>query len=132
MGAEMKLLLDTCSFIWMVSSPAKLSPVAVKALNNAENEIILSLTSVLEITLKWQAGKLTFPDKPEVWVPSEIAKWKLATREIDAASIFCSGTLPPIHKDPFDRLLVGLAVTQRLTIVTPDTHISSYKVSTLW
>ena len=128
----MKLLLDTCAFIWMVSNPSKLSIAATEALDTAENELFLGLVSVLEITLKWQAGKLKLPDAPQIWIPAEIARWKLLTKEIDTASIFCSGTLPPHHKDPFDRLLVALAITQNLTIVTPDAAITKYKVQSLW
>ena len=60
----MRLLLDTCVFLWLATEPARLSRVAIAALDDEQNELFLSDASVWEIALKYQAGKLPLPDAP--------------------------------------------------------------------
>jgi PIN domain nuclease of toxin-antitoxin system len=66
---DMRLLLDTCAFLWLAGQPMKLSAPAVAAINNAQNTLFLSDVSVWEIVLKHAAGKLPLPEPPRVWLP---------------------------------------------------------------
>ena len=69
----MKLLLDTCAFLWLAAQPRRLSPAATAAIDNPNNLLFLSDTSVWEIALKFAAGKLPLPKAPKIWVPQQVA-----------------------------------------------------------
>lgn len=69
----MRLLLDTCVFLWLTTEPSKLSALAVTALDDEQNELFLSDTSMWEIALKYKSGKLPLPDAPREWIPSELS-----------------------------------------------------------
>jgi PIN domain nuclease of toxin-antitoxin system len=125
------LLLDTCTFIWLASDPAKLSPAAAKAIDR-ESEIQLSDASVWEICLKWQSKKITLPSPPRTWVSEQLRQWRLQSLAIAPEHLFRCTELPDLHKDPFDRLLVAQALSQNLTLVTPDEAIRQYPVSVIW
>lgn len=128
----MKLLLDTCTFIWLCAEPSHLSKRAKKALGNHENLMLLSDISIMEICFKVTSGKLTLPDPPSVWIENQIELWQFELLPISRSHIYRSGELTLHHRDPFDRLLIATAIEKRLTIVTPDPEFQSYPVSLLW
>ena len=125
-------LLDTCTFIWLGTEPDKLSEKVARTIDDPESTLILSDGSAMEITLKWQAGKLVLPDPPGYWIESQIAAWKLDCRPINRADIYRAGELPDHHRDPFDRLLIAVALNHKATILTPDKAIHQYPVSYRW
>ncbi len=127
----MKFLLDTCTFLWLTSDPARLSDRATESLNGATN-LYLSDASVWEICLKWQAGKFKFPTPPRTWCEDQISVWNLESVNIQRSHMFRVTELPTHHKDPFDRLIVAQALEENLVIVTPDAHIGSYPVHVVW
>ena len=100
----MKLLLDTCVFIWLVQAPEEISRKARKMIDARDNELWLSHASIWEITLKHLAGKLTLPEKPRLWFSRQTAIWGVRDQSLDLESLYLSGELPSVHKDPFDRL----------------------------
>jgi PIN domain nuclease of toxin-antitoxin system len=128
----MNLLLDTCVFIWLATSPNKLSAAAKRAINDSRNELWLSHASVWEIHLNHLAGKLTLPEKPRLWFPRQMAVWAVRDRALDLESVHLTYDLPPVHKDPFDRLLVAQATTHDMTLVSPDEFFPKYDVKALW
>ncbi len=128
----MRLLVDTCTLIWMTAEPQRLSKPCVQALDNPESELFLSDCTVWEICQKWQSGKLKLPEPPRNWCQNQIAVWKLEPVTMERSHLFRVSELPDHHRDPFDRLLVSQALEERLTIVTPDSAIQRYPVSTLW
>ncbi len=128
----MKLLLDTCVFIWLTGSPDNLSAAAKRAINDNRNELWLSHASIWEIHLKHFAGKLTLPEKPRLWFPRQMAVWGISDRPLDLESLHLTSDLPPLHKDPFDRLLAAQANTHGLTLVSPDGIFSQYGTEVLW
>ena len=65
----MRLLLDTCVFLWLTTEPSRLSQAATVALDDEQNELFLSDAGIWEITLKHKAGKLPLPDAPRRWIP---------------------------------------------------------------
>ena len=127
----MSLLLDTCTFLWLTAEPSKLSEAACAALAGASS-LVLSDCTVLEIALKWRAGKLPLPSPPRTWVETQARTWSLARLNIRRRHIYRSTELAALHRDPFDRLLVAQAIDDSLTIVTPDPMIRRYPVATLW
>lgn len=127
----MRPLVDTCTLIWLTTSPNNLSPGAASGIDSAE-VLYLSEASLWEICLKWQSGKLSLPQPPRNWCEEQIRTWRLETLAIAREDLYRVSELPMHHRDPFDRLLVAQALRNGLTIVTPDKHIAQYPVSTLW
>jgi PIN domain nuclease of toxin-antitoxin system len=127
-----RVLLDTCAFIWLALNPARLSTAATGVINDPGNELLLSDVSVWEIVLKHTAGKLALPDAPRLWVPTRRAFFQLHPLPVAEAALFRSGELPKIHPDPFDRLLAAQAIEADLTVLTPDLPFERLGAQRVW
>jgi PIN domain nuclease of toxin-antitoxin system len=127
-----KLLLDTCSFLWLAQQPAMLSTAAVTAIDDPRNDLIFSDVSILEIVLKHSAGKLPLPKSPRVWLPEKIAFHQIDELALNHETILRSGELPRVHPDPFDRLLAAHAIEGGLVIVSPDAPLSALGAARIW
>lgn len=127
-----KILLDTCTFLWAAAKPEALSTEAKQILESPDTEIYLSLVSVWELLLKSSAKKLTFTEAPERWIPQQRDKLRAIALPLDEAALFQESRLPLVHRDPFDRALICQAITHGLTLLTPDPHIHRYPVPTRW
>ncbi len=128
----MRLLLDTCAFLWLAAQPARLSALAAAAINDETSELFLSDTSVWEIVLKYQAGKLPLPESPRGWIPKQIEFFQLQSLPVTAEAILQSGELPGPHRDPFDRLLAAQALARGFRLVSPDCFFGDVGVDCLW
>jgi PIN domain nuclease of toxin-antitoxin system len=127
-----RLLLDTCTFLWMTLGSPRLSTTALRLLEDASNEAFLSSGSAWEISIKWSAGKLALPQPPHHFVPSQRSQHQLSALPIREEDVLHLHRLPPLHRDPFDRILVSQAISQGLAILTPDSEISQYPVRVIW
>lgn len=127
-----KILLDTCAFLWLALEPRRLSRAAAAALDDGDNDLHLSDASVFEIVMKHRTGKLPLPSAPRSWLPSRIAFFKVQPIRIEAEAIYRSGELPPVHADPFDRLLAAQALIGPFQFVTPDPPFRAYGVDCIW
>ena len=130
----MKLLIDTCAFIWLATTPRQLSKGMRVLYENPSNEVYLSVASAWEISIKHRCGKLRLSnDMPPAEFIPEVRRRHgievLALREEDS---FMLPRLPPIHQDPFDRMLICQAIANQMTILTPDPLITQYPVLTRW
>ena len=132
MGSLMMLLLDTCSFIWLCSDPAKLSAAATKALDHPTNDRALSLASIWEITLKYHSGKLPLPQPPETWIEEQLRLQVIEVLPLHRDTLYRAGALPSVHKDPFDRVIAADALQRDLRLVTPDQPFTAYGCKTVW
>ena len=128
----MKLLLDTCTFLWIVTGDASLSPAARKLFSDPANDVFLSSVSAWEIALKHSIGKLPLPRSPQELVPDERQRHEIQPLPLDENAALFSAKLPDLHKDPFDRMLICQAITGSLTLLTPDPLIKQYAVTTAW
>jgi PIN domain nuclease of toxin-antitoxin system len=128
----MTLVLDTCTFIWLCSDPDKLSSAAVKALDDASNDRALSMASVWEIALKYQSGKLPLPQRPEVWVEEQLRWQVIEVLPLQRDTLYRASALPPVHKDPFDRVIAADALQRNLRVVTPDKPFELYRCQVVW
>jgi PIN domain nuclease of toxin-antitoxin system len=128
----MKLLLDTCTFLWIVTGDASLSAPARKLFSDPANEVFLSSVSAWEIAVKHSLGKLPLPRPPSVLVPEERKRHQIEPLALDEAAALFSAKLPELHKDPFDRMLVCQAMVGGLILLTPDSLITQYPVATTW
>lgn len=128
----MRLLLDTCTFLWVVDEHANLSDAARKAIVDPANEVFLSAVSSWEIAVKEARGHLALSEPAPRYVPKYRAAHRILELPLDEASVLQVARLPTPHKDPFDRMLVCQAIAHALAIVTPDPLIAQYPVRILW
>jgi PIN domain nuclease of toxin-antitoxin system len=128
----MKVLLDTCTFIWLALEPDRLSPQSRALFDDRATESHLSMASVLEIALKYRAGKLPLPLSPSEWIPSRRAFFHLKELALTESVVYRSCELPTDHQDPFDRLLAATAIEAGATILSPDKQLSLLGASRIW
>lgn len=127
-----KLLLDTCTFLWLISDDSKLSDKARSLFEQTENEVFLSSISFWEINVKYQLGRLPLPESPRYYIPMQRQKHGIESLSLGESDISHLLTLPSVHKDPFDRMLVCQAIERSMTLLTPDPLIQNYPVKTAW
>lgn len=128
----MKLLLDTCAFLWVVSDSPRLSRRTRDLFAASDNEVYLSAASAWEIAIKHALGRLRLPHPPDVFVRDAREAHAVLSLAIDEESALHLSRLPALHRDPFDRLLVSQAIVHGLTILTPDPLITQYPARTTW
>jgi PIN domain nuclease of toxin-antitoxin system len=125
-AASGRLLLDTHVLLWWLAGDPNL-PAEVGERIDTELEVFVSPASIWEIEIKRVAGKLEAPaDLVDVIEGSGVTELPIRYRHAELA-----GRLPPVHRDPFDRLLVAQAMSERLTLVSRDANIRRYDVALL-
>ena len=119
----MRLLLDSNVVVWMLSNPRRLNDRVSGIIANGHNELFVSTASLLEITSKAATGRLVFnaPMREDLaatceWLP------------VQANHALLVQALPPIHKDPFDRVIVAQAMIEEMTLITGDRRLLDYGV----
>ncbi len=112
--------MDTHTFLWWNANDPRLSPLARQHIADPANTIFVSLVSVWEIAIKAQTGKLVLPQPPALYVPSRIASNGFRVLPISLDHALHVYTLPLIHRDPFDRLLIAQSQQENLPILTTD------------
>jgi PIN domain nuclease of toxin-antitoxin system len=127
-----KLLLDTCTFLWLAGGGGPLSEEAATAIASPANEVYLSAASVWEVITKHQRGKLPLPEPPERLIAAERKLRGISALAFDEESAFQGSKLPWLHRDPFDRMLIAQAIAHGLAIVTPDPQIAQYPIRVMW
>jgi PIN domain nuclease of toxin-antitoxin system len=127
----MRILLDTCEFLWLVSGDAKLSVSVAAAIRDPQNQVFLSAVSFWEISLKHGLGKLPLPQAPAQFIPQQREKHLIAPLALDEAAVAQLSGLPALHRDPFDRMLVCQAKAHGLVIASSDALVRQYPVALL-
>ncbi len=122
----MRLLLDTHSFLWYITGDARLPPAALPLIRDPVNEVFLSVISIWEVLIKYQLGRLSMPQPPEIYVPQQRHRHRIESLPLDEASVANLARLPLLHKDPFDRMLLCQAIQNGLTIVSVDNVVRAY------
>jgi len=126
-----RYLLDTHVAMWFFNGSDALSATANQIICNRSNPIYISIASAWELAIKIGLGKLEFKGKAEGFIhlaeTSEIIILPIKTDYLSALE-----TLPMIHRDPFDRLLIATALAEQMTLITVDENIMRYKVSQIW
>lgn len=128
----MTLLLDTCTFIWLCSAPGNLGALASQALDSPNSDRALSLASIWEISIKHHSGKLPLPEEPAIWIEEQLALQQIDVLPLQRAVIYRATALPPVHRDPFDRIIAADALQRNLTLVTPDRPFLEYGCEVVW
>lgn len=122
----MRLLLDTHIFLWYITGDRRLGDRIRDAISDPKNDVYLSVISLWESIVKHKLGKLPLPGSPETYLPEQRERHMVSSLELDKASVANLASLPPIHRDPFDRMLVSQAIQHDLTIVTVDDAVCAY------
>jgi len=128
----MKLLLDTHTFIWWDSEPAKLSSRAIAACQEPTHTLLLSVASVWEMQIKQQLRKLTLGMPLKDLLARQQAVNRIQVLPIELSHVLAMDALPLHHRDPFDRLLIAQAIVEGATLVTADPIVALYSVPVLW
>jgi PIN domain nuclease of toxin-antitoxin system len=127
------LLLDTHVVIWTISSSDKISERAKRAMSRSAVALFVSVVSVWEIVLKHQAGKLLLETDLEEVVDQILYRSPWAILPMSPEHLPVLASLPMLHKDPFDRLLIAQATHARMSMLTADQDIKKYSgIRTLW
>ena len=126
----MNVLLDTCALLALASG--KLPRRAATALRRAP-EAYVSVISPWEVAIKTAAGRLRLRETPIDWWAAMVERYALQEVPLDAALACAAAALPPLHRDPFDRVIVALAYARAVPVLTSDENIAQYPdVRTLW
>lgn len=128
----MRALLDTHTFLWWVLDVPRLSDESRAILEDGDNDLVFSAASAYELAFKARSGRLTLPEPPETYVPDRLVSNGFTRLAIELAHALRAGSLPWIHRDPFDRMLVAQAQIEGLPILTADPAITRYDVETIW
>lgn len=128
----MRLLLDTCTFLWLIAGAPELSTRARDLFGDPDNDIYLSAVSAWEIAVKYGLGRLPLPEAPERFVPAQRDRHGIQPLALDEESALHLARLPRLHRDPFDRMLVCQAIVHGLVILGPDPAITQYPVRAAW
>ncbi len=123
----MTLLLDSHALLWALHSPEKLAPAAREAIQDGQNPVFYSAASIWELSLKASKGLLEIKGD----LLQAIEALHFVELPIRASHAWAVQSLPPVHADPFDRILVAQAITEKLTLVTRDQFLEQYQVPIL-
>ncbi|MBN8481418.1 MAG: type II toxin-antitoxin system VapC family toxin [Xanthomonadales bacterium] len=121
----MKLLLDTHLLLWAAGAPKKLSAAARRAIGDPRNTACFSAASLWEIAIKQSLGREDFRVDPGVLRRGLIENGYLEI-PVDGEHAVAVGVLPPLHKDPFDRILLAQAVVEGMLLLTSDAQVAQY------
>lgn len=128
----MKVLLDTQAFIWWDVEPERLGPQASAVCFDPANQLVVSVGTAWEMQIKHMLGKLTLRKPLRQLVADQVQQNGLAVLPVTMEHIFRLESLPSMHKDPFDRLLIAQALAEEWPFVSNDPVIAQYPVQVIW
>jgi PIN domain nuclease of toxin-antitoxin system len=128
----MSYLLDTTIFVWLLKEPEKLNRRALDLLEDEGQNVFLSSVTSWEVAIKSAIGKLTLPKKPDELISEVFTNFSFQPLSITHAHSLAVGGLAFHHRDPFDRMLIAQARSEKLVLMTADLIIQKYPVETLW
>ncbi len=121
----MKILLDTHLLLWAAGQPDRLPDAAVRLIDNPSNQMLFSAASVWEVAIKRGLGRKDFQVDPRL-LRRGLLDNDYSELPILSDHVVAIDALPPIHKDPFDRLLVAQATVEGITLLTSDPIVAQY------
>ncbi len=128
----MRYLLDTHTFIWLASAPEALSENVRLLAEEPENELLLSAASGWETALLYKLGRIELAAEPSRFIPDVIHNLALTPVNINFDTAISAATLPLIHRDPFDRLLVATALKKKIPLLSRDSILTKYGITVIW
>jgi PIN domain nuclease of toxin-antitoxin system len=127
----MKALLDTHAFLWAISGDEKLSQRAGRIFTSP-SDLWLSIASIWEILVKVQVGKIQLPIPAGPYILKKMVENKIETLPVSLDHVLRIESLPLLHSDPFDRMLIAQSLEEKLPLVTADRVFAAYQVDVIW
>lgn len=127
----MSYLLDTHVLLWALAEPGKLGSQAKRIIADPKEEVWFSSASLWEIAIKYQLGKLPLPGSPISLFPPYLAEAGFRALAVMPHHALGVGTLPALHRDPFDRMLVVQANAEGHTLMSVDPIFERYGIATV-
>ena len=128
----MPYLLDTHTFLWMAGDLSSLSAIALDIAEEKNNSLFLSAASAWEIAMLQQLKRVDLPDRPQRFIPEAMQRLSVLPIPIGFTTAISAATLPLIHRDPFDRILIAEALKEKMTVLTKDKLFAEYGVKIIW
>ena len=128
----MKFLLDTNVFLWALAEEYKLNSRAQGVLKDSSSELYFSAAGSWEIAIKFTLGSLPLPKAPSAYIPYALRLLAVRSLDITHEHALRAGELPLHHRDPFDRMLIAQAISERMTVLTADRALQRYKVDLIY
>lgn len=128
----MRILLDTHTFLWFIEGNPRVSPLAVRLIEDSQNDRLLSYASLWEVAIKASTGKLPLHEPFETLIPSELHRDGIDIVDFTIEHLNRLIALPFHHRDPFDRMLVAQAMVEGAPILSADPIFDAYGVQRLW
>jgi PIN domain nuclease of toxin-antitoxin system len=128
----MNLLLDTHAFLWLVTGDDRLSETARKTFLNQENSLFFSAASYWEICIKMSIGKISLKTGWFKTIQNEMEINAIQWLPIEMTHCVKVAKLPFHHRDPFDRMLVAQAITEKMKLLSRDSRLSAYSITRIW
>ena len=126
------LLLDSHVAVWWADEPERLEAPALRAIADPTNDVWFSSASAWELAIKVSIGKLTLSTPVGRYFAEHVSVNMFDALGIELTHIAAVEQLPQHHGDPFDRLLISQALTERLTIVSSDPVFAKYGLKRIW
>lgn len=128
----MRYLLDTVIFLWSLDAQRNLNDRALAILQNRQEEVFLSPVVTWEMVIKVACGKLKLSRPADDMVQRAFTEFRTRALPITHSHSLAVAQLPPLHSDPFDRMLVAQARSEKMVLMTADPILEKYPVETLW
>lgn len=126
----MRVLLDTHSWLWMLTEPNRLGS-SRDVIADTTTELLLSAASTWEIVIKHGLGRLDLPEPPVTYIPDRMRSTRVTPVPVEHRHALEVAGLPLLHRDPFDRLLVAQARVLGVPILTADARVAAYDVEVI-
>lgn len=121
----MRLLLDTHVLVWMTSESRRLSANARNLLGDPDNELLYSVVSLWELAIKYGLRRADIFLDPRA-LRRELRDNGFVELDITGEHAVAIDQLPPLHRDPFDRLLIAQSIVESITLITADPVVARY------
>lgn len=128
----MNVLLDTHAFLWLVTGDDRLSETARKTFLNQENSLFFSAASYWEICIKMSMGKISLKSGWFQTIQNEMEINAIQWLPIEMTHCAKVIKLPFHHRDPFDRMLVAQAITEKMQLLSRDSRFLAYAIKRIW
>lgn len=132
----MRVLLDTCTFVWLVSAPANVPEATRAFLERVPDAVLVSTASVWELAIKRKLGKVTeissLAQDLATFVRDALDTYLFEELPISVSHAALAGDLPLHHRDPFDRMLAAQARIEDLVVLSPDQAFDLYEIPRRW
>jgi PIN domain nuclease of toxin-antitoxin system len=132
MPTARRFLIDTHCWLWWHIDPEKLSTRVYRLIEEGSSDIAFSVVSAWEIVIKYNLQKLKLPLSPFEYVPKKLEISYMDVLPIQLRHALQIQKLPDYHKDPFDRLLIAQAISEKRALITDDHQMGRYEVDIVW